>query len=64
MMKVPVCTQFDVQCCQSVIGNMVYRFTCKLDSSVNYILNDILTSSLRVISRICKHWNKCLYVNN
>ena len=53
-----LCTLFDVQCCQSVIRNMVYRFMCRLDSSVNCILNDILTSSLRFTSRIHKHWNK------
>ena len=35
---------------------------CRLDSSVNYILNDILTSSLRFTSRIRKHWNKLLYI--
>ena len=51
-------TLFHVQCCQSVIRNMVYRFMCRLDSSVNCILNDILTSSLRFTSRIRKHWNK------
>ena len=42
---------------------MVYRFMCRLDSSVNCILNDILTSSLRFTSRIRKHWNKLLYMN-
>ena len=31
-----------------------HRFMCRLDSSVNYILNDILTSSLRFTSRIHK----------
>ena len=58
-----LCTVFDVQCCQSVIRNMVYRFLWRLDSSVNYILNDILPSSLRFTSRIRKHWNKLLYLN-
>ena len=50
-------TLFDVECCQSVIINMVYGFMCKLNSSFNYILN-ILTSSLMISSRIRKHWNK------
>ncbi|KAK2189074.1 hypothetical protein NP493_115g03048 [Ridgeia piscesae] len=36
---------------------------CRLGSSVNYILNDILSSSLRFTSRVRKHWNKLLYVN-
>ena len=58
-----LCTLFDVQSCHSVIRSMVYRFICRLDSSVNYILNDILTSSLRFTSRMRKHWNKLLYVN-
>ena len=58
-----LCTLFDVQCCQSVIRNMVYSFMCRLGSSVNYILNDILSSSLRFTSRVRKHWNKLLYVN-
>jgi len=49
-----LCTLFDVQCCQSVIRNMVYRFMCRLHSFVKYILNDILTSSLRFTSRIRK----------
>ena len=40
-----LCTLFDVQCCQSVIRNMVYMFRCRLDSSVNHNLNDILTST-------------------
>ena len=56
-------TVFDVQWCQSVIRNMAYRFMCRLDSSVNYILNDILTSSLILTSRIRKHWNKLLYIH-
>ena len=53
-----LCTLFDVQCCQSVIRNMVYKFLCRLGSSVNYILNDILTSSLRFTLEqvfICAH---------
>ena len=36
---------FDVQCCQSVtvIRNSVYRFMCRLESSSNYIIRDILS---------------------
>ena len=59
-----LCILFDVQCCQSVIRNMVYRLMCRLNSSSNHILNDILTSSLMFTSRIRKHWNKLLYVNS
>lgn len=58
-----LCTLFDVQCCQSVIRNMVYRFMCRLDSSVNHILKNILTCSLRFTSRIRQHWVKLLYVH-
>ena len=29
-----LCTLFDIQCCQSVTKNMVYRFMCRLDCSV------------------------------
>ena len=56
------CTLFDVQCSQSVIRNMVYRFICRLDSFVICILNDILTSTLRFTSGIRKHWNKLIYI--
>lgn len=58
------CTLFDVQCCQSVIRNIMYKFMCRLNSSSNYILNDILTSSLMFTSRIHKRWNKLSYVNS
>ena len=37
-----------------LLGIIVYRFMCRLDRSVNYILNDILTSSLRFTSMIRK----------
>ncbi len=36
-----LCTLFDIQCCQSVIINLVYDFICRLASSVNYIIKDI-----------------------
>ena len=58
-----LCTLFDIQCRQSATREKVYRFMCRLDCSVNYILNDILTSSLRFTSKIHKYWNKPLYVN-
>ena len=57
-----LCTLFDVQCSQSVIRNLVYRFICRLDSSTNYIIRDILVTSLRFSTRICKHLYKLLYM--
>ena len=45
----------DIQCCQSVIRKLVYGFVCRLDSSVNYIIKNILATSLWSISRIRKH---------
>ena len=51
-----VCTLFDIQCCQSVIRKLVYGFMCRLDSSVNYIIQGILATSLRYTSMIRKHW--------
>ena len=59
-----LCTLFDVQCCQSVIGNMVHRFMCRLDTCFNHILNNILTSIIMFNSRIRTHQNKFLYVNS
>ena len=47
-----LCTLFDIQCCQSVIRKLVYGFMCRLDSSVNYIIQGILATSLRYTSRI------------
>ncbi len=42
-----LCTLFDIQCCQSVIRKLVYGCMCRLDSSVNYIIQSILATSLR-----------------
>ena len=56
-----LCTLFDIQCCQSVIRKLVYGFMCRLDSSVNYIIQGILATSLRYTSRIRKHWCSLLY---
>ena len=57
-----LCTLFDIQCCQSVIRKLVYGFMCRLDSSVNYIIQGILATSLRYTSRIRKHWCSLLYI--
>ena len=37
---------------QSVIRKLVYGFMCRLDSSVNYIIKEILATNLRYSSRI------------
>ena len=57
-----LCTLFDIQCCQSVIRKLVYGFMCRLDSSVNYIIKDILATSLRYTCWIHKHWCSLLYI--
>ena len=59
-----LCPLFDVQSCRSVIRNFIYGFICRLDSSVNYIIKDILATSLRFLSRIRKHWCCLLYLNS
>ena len=58
------CVLFDTQCGQSVIRKLVYGFMCRLDSSVDYIVKDILATSLRYTSRIRKHWCSLLYINS
>ena len=57
-----LCTVFDIQCCQSVIRKLVYGFMCRIASSVNYIIQGILATSLRYISRIRKHWCSLLLI--
>ena len=59
-----LCTLFDIQCCQSVIWKLVYGFMCRLDTSVNYIIQGILATSLRYTFMICKHWCSLLYINS
>ena len=51
-----LCTLFDIECCQSVIRKSVYGVMCRLASSVNYIIQGVLVTSLRYTSRIRKHW--------
>ena len=54
-----LCPRFDIQCCQSVIRKLVYRFMCRLASSVNYNIKYIggqLATSLRYTSSIRQHW--------
>ncbi|KAK2188689.1 hypothetical protein NP493_126g11058 [Ridgeia piscesae] len=59
-MKVPACYALCLMynAASQLLRIWCIRFMCRLDSSVNYISNDILTSSLRFTSRIHKHWNK------
>lgn len=47
-----MCTLFHVQCCKSVIRNMMFRFMCRLDNFVNGIIKDVLATSLRFTSMI------------
>ena len=55
---------FDIQCFQYVIRTFVYGFMCRLDSSLNYIIKDILATRLRYTSRIRKHLCSLLYINS
>ena len=55
-----LCTVFDVQCCQAVIRNLVYKFMQHLDRSVNPIICAILDTSLKYKSRIRTHWLQML----
>ena len=41
-----ICTVFDIQSCQAVIRNLVYKFMCRLSKSSNSILCCLLSSSL------------------
>ena len=41
---------------------MFYGFMCRLNSSVNYIIQGTLVTSLRYTSRIRKHW--CSLLND
>ena len=47
-----LCTVFVIQYCKPVTKQLVYGFMCRLDSSVNYIIKNILATSLRYTSRI------------
>ena len=58
-----LCTVYNVLCCQPVIKNLVYRFTCRLQASNNSLVMSIQSSSLVYTSRIRKHWIRLLYVN-
>ena len=58
-----LCTVYNVLCCQAVIGNLVYRFMCRLQASNNSLVMSIQSSSLVYTSRIRKHWRRILYVN-
>ena len=46
---------FDIQCYQSVIRKLVYGLMCRLDSSVNCIIKNILATDLRYTSRTPSH---------
>ena len=54
------CALFDVQCCQSVIRNLVYKFIVRVDTCHNSLICAILTSSVRYKSNIRKHWQNLL----
>lgn len=57
-----MCTIFNVQCCQAVLRNLVYKFMVRLDMSNNSVIRAIASSSIRYTSRLRRHWNDQLYV--
>lgn len=58
-----ICTVFDIQSCQAIIRNLVYKFMCRVSKSSNSILCCLLSSSLLYSSRIRCSWMSSLYVN-
>lgn len=59
-----LCTVFDVQCCQSVIRNLIHKFIQRLDDSSNDLIIQILSSSLVYTSYMRKHWRSLLYIDS
>ena len=57
-----VCTVYNVQCCPAIIRNFIYKFICRVEDSVNCILNALTQSALRFSSRIRSHWRKLLFM--
>ena len=59
-----LCAAFDVQCCQSVVRNLIFRFMCRLEKSCNDIIKALLASSVRYKSRMWLPLDKsCIYVS-
>ena len=58
-----VCTVFNVQCCQSIIRNLIHKFIVRLDKSCNEIIACLCKSSLMLTSRIRKHWCSLLHLS-
>ena len=58
-----LCTAFNVQCCQAVIRNLVFRFLTRLEVCHNLIVKALLSTSLKYTSRIRLHWRRLLYVH-
>ena len=56
-----MCAVFNVQCCQAVIRNLVYKFMHRLEVSKNSIICAIANSSLLYTSKLRKHWMQLLY---
>lgn len=54
-----------VPSCEAVLSNLMYKFMCRLDSSGNGIIDNLVNparNSLRYYSKLRKHWRECLYV--
>ncbi len=53
----------NVNSCQAIIRNLVYRFMNRVDNSDNTVIKSVLSSDMRWQSRIRLHWMKLLYIN-
>ena len=53
-----------VPTCQALLRNLMYKFMCRIDKSVNSIvvmlINPVISSS-RFSSMLWRHWRDCLY---
>lgn len=58
-----ICSYLNIKTCSGVIRNYIYKFICRLETSTNYLIENIMSSSIPFLSRIWKHWRKELYNN-
>ncbi len=56
-----ICSYLNVKTCNGVIRNYIYKFICRLETSQNPLIQNIMTSSIQYTSKIWKHWRKELY---
>ena len=49
---------------KAVIRNLIYKFITRLNESTNDVISAILSSDIRLTSRIRHYWVKTLYVHH